>query len=68
MLPFPFAIILVVSTFKYYDYAFFHYISINALFQILGNIFLIKTIQTKNFGVGVAFSKTEIIQALILGF
>jgi drug/metabolite transporter (DMT)-like permease len=34
----------------------------------LGNIFLIKTIQTKNFSVGVAFSKTEIIQALILGF
>jgi drug/metabolite transporter (DMT)-like permease len=59
---------LVISTFNYYDYEFFHYILINALFQILGNIFLIKTIQTKNFGVGIAFSKTEIIQALIMGF
>jgi len=68
IVPFPFAIILVVSTFNYYDYEFFNYILINALFQILGNIFLIKTIQTKNFGVGVAFSKTEIIQALIMGF
>ncbi len=68
ILPFPFAIIAVVSTFHSYDYEFFHYILINALFQILGNIFLIKTIQTKNFSVGIAFSKTEIIQALILGF
>lgn len=68
ILPFPFAIIAVASTFNYYDYEFFHYILINALFQILGNIFLIKTIQTKNFSVGIAFSKTEIIQALILGF
>lgn len=68
ILPFPFAIIAVVSTFNYYDYEFFHYILINALFQILGNVFLIQTIQTKNFSVGVAFSKTEIIQALILGF
>ena len=68
ILPFPFAIIAVVSTFQSYNFEFFHYILINALFQILGNIFLIKTIQTKNFGVGIAFSKTEIIQALILGF
>ena len=68
ILPFPFAIIAVVSTFQSYNFEFFHYILINALFQILGNIFLIKTIQTKNFSVGVAFSKTEIIQALILGF
>ncbi len=68
ILPFPFAIIAVASTFNYYDYEFFRYILINALFQILGNIFLIKTIQTRNFSVGVAFSKTEIIQALILGF
>jgi len=68
ILPFPFAIIAVISTFQSYNFEFFHYILINALFQILGNIFLIKTIQTKNFGVGIAFSKTEIIQALILGF
>lgn len=68
ILPFPFALIAVASTFNYYDYEFFHYILINALFQILGNIFMIKTIQTRNFSVGVAFSKTEIIQALILGF
>jgi drug/metabolite transporter (DMT)-like permease len=68
ILPFPFAIIEVISTFQSYNFEFFHYILINALFQILGNIFLIKTIQTKNFSVGVAFSKTEIIQALILGF
>ena len=68
ILPFPFAIIVVASTFDYYEYEFFHYILINALFQIFGNIFLIKTIQSKNFSVGIAFSKTEIIQALILGF
>ena len=68
ILPFPFAIIAVISTFQSYNFEFFHYILINALFQILGNIFLIKTIQTKNFSVGIAFSKTEIIQALILGF
>jgi drug/metabolite transporter (DMT)-like permease len=68
ILPFPFAIIAVVSTFQSYNFEFFYYILINALFQILGNIFLIKTIQTKNFSVGIAFSKTEIIQALILGF
>ena len=68
ILPFPFAIIAVASTFKSYDFEFFHYILINALFQILGNVFLIKTIRTKNFSIGIAFSKTEIIQALILGF
>ena len=68
ILPFPFAIIAVASTFKSYNFEFFYYILINALFQILGNVFLIKTIQTKNFSVGIAFSKTEIIQALILGF
>lgn len=68
ILPFPFAIIAVASTFSSYNFKFFHYILINALFQILGNVFLIKTIQTKNFSVGIAFSKTEIIQALILGF
>ncbi len=68
ILPFPFAIIAVALTFQSYNFEFFHYILINALFQILGNIFLIKTIQTKNFSVGVAFSKTEIIQALIMGF
>ena len=68
ILPFPFAIIAVSSTYNYFDYEFFRYILINGLFQILGNIFLIKTIQTRNFSVGVAFSKTEIIQALILGF
>lgn len=68
ILPFPFAIIAVASTFHSYNYEFFHYILINAIFQILGNIFLIKIIQTRNFSVGVAFSKTEVIQALIIGF
>ena len=68
ILPFPFAIFAVITTYNYFDYEFFHFILINALFQILGNIFLIKTIQSKNFSVGVAFSKTEIIQALIFGF
>lgn len=68
IMPFPIAIILVLLTFQNYNFVFFKYILTNAFFQMLGSIFLIKAMQSKNFSIAVALGKTETIQALIIGY
>lgn len=68
ILPFPIAIIVVFLTFSSAKYSFVLSCLFAAFFQACGNIFLIKTLHSKNFSVGIAFYKTEIIQAMIVGF
>ena len=68
ILPFPISIILALLTFQNYNFVFFKYILTNAFFQMLGSIFLIKAMQSKNFSIAVALGKTETIQALIIGY
>ncbi len=67
ILPLPFAIATVVLTLAEVKVEFIWFCAFTGFFQILGNLFLLKTIQSKNFGVGIAFYKTEILQSLLLG-
>ncbi len=67
ILPLPFAILTVLFTALEVKEEFIFLCAFTGFFQILGNLFLLKTIQSKNFGVGIAFYKTEILQSLFLG-
>ncbi len=67
ILPLPFAIICVVLTFSEVRAHFILLCAVTAFFQIAGNAFLLKTIKSRNFSIGIAFYKTEILQSLILG-
>ncbi|MCE3254713.1 MAG: multidrug transporter [Rickettsiaceae bacterium] len=67
ILPFPFAIIVALNTFSFVEKSLIIYCIITAFFQVAGNIFLLQTLKSKNFSVGVAFYKTEALQAMIVG-
>ncbi len=67
ILPLPLALIIASQTFLIVDKWFVFYCLVTAFFQILGNIFLLKTFKSSNFIVGVAFYKTEVLQTMILG-
>jgi drug/metabolite transporter (DMT)-like permease len=67
ILPLPLAILTVFLTFSSVGSQFFIYCLITAVFQISGNFLLIETFRSKNFSIGVAFYKTEVLQTLILG-
>lgn len=67
MLPFPISLLVIFYTFSAANSAFIFYCLITALFQIAGNVFLLKTIKSRNFSIGIAFYKTEVLQAMILG-
>ncbi len=67
ILPLPFAIIVVGYTCLLVTKSFVFYSIITALFQILGNIFLLQTFKSRNFSIGIAFYKTETLQALLMG-
>jgi drug/metabolite transporter (DMT)-like permease len=67
ILPFPIAILTVILTIKNIDHNFFYYCAICAIFQIFGNSLMVKTLQSKNFSVGIAFYKTEALQVAIVG-
>jgi len=67
ILPFPIAILVVILTVKNINHDFFYHCAICAIFQIFGNSLMVKTLQTKNFSVGIAFYKTEALQAAIVG-
>ncbi len=67
ILPLPFALICVLLTFSTAAKPFIIYCAVTAFFQISGNAFLLKTIKSRNFSIGIAFYKTEILQALIIG-
>ena len=67
ILPLPFAIIVVALTFLSVSQEFILRCLIMSLFQVAGNIFLLQTLKSKNFSIGVAFYKTEALQAMVIG-
>ncbi len=67
ILPLPISIIVIFLTFKSVPSHFILYAFIMSVFQVLGNVFLLKTFDSKNFSIGIAFFKTEILQTMILG-
>ncbi len=67
ILPLPFAIFTLIYTVQSINYKFIYFCLITALTQVGGNICLLKTFKSKNFSIGIAFYKTEILQTLIMG-
>lgn len=67
ILPLPFAILVVAFTYFKVSQEFIFYCLVTSLFQIAGNIFLLQTFKSKNFSIGVAFYKTEALQAMLIG-
>jgi len=67
ILPFPFAIIVIGLTYQNSSAEFLKYITLNGLLQMIGNILLLKTLQGKNYSIGITLSKTETIQACLIG-
>ena len=68
ILPLPLALFVAAKTFSLASELFIFYCVITAVFQIAGNIFLLKTFKSKNFSIGIAFYKTEVLQAMVIGF
>jgi drug/metabolite transporter (DMT)-like permease len=68
ILPMPFALVVVYFTFFAVSKSFVIYCLITACFQVAGNVFLLKTFQSKNFSIGITFFKTEVLQTMIIGF
>lgn len=67
ILPLPFALLAIFYNYDGINSRFIFYAMITAMMQILANVFLLKTFKSKNFNIGVAFYKTETLQALFLG-
>ncbi len=67
ILPFPLALIAVFLSFSNVNLHFIQNCFLTAVFQIIGNFLLIETLRSKNFSIGVAFYKTEVLQTLIIG-
>jgi drug/metabolite transporter (DMT)-like permease len=68
ILPLPISLVVIVLTFSKINNQFIFYCFITAIAQISGNVFLLKTIKSRNFSVGIAFFKTEVLQTMLLGF
>jgi drug/metabolite transporter (DMT)-like permease len=47
---------------------FFAWVTLGGVAQIVGTAFLLRLFQLRDFGTGVAFSKSEILQAALFGF
>ncbi len=67
ILPLPLALVTTLYTSFSADVHFILLCAVTAFFQISGNFFLLRTFKSKNFSVGIAFYKTEVLQALLLG-
>lgn len=67
IIPLPFAIIVVILTFYQLDNKFIFYCFVAGLFQIAGNVFLLQTFKARNFSIGIAFSKAEVLQSYLIG-
>ncbi len=65
--PFPLSIGLVCYTYSQVSPGFILICFITAASQILGNLCLLKTFKSRNFSIGIAFYKTETLQALLIG-
>jgi uncharacterized membrane protein len=63
----PLAAFVVLLTFSEVSNQFIFHCVITGSLQIAGNFALLKTFKSKNFSIGVAFYKTEVLQALIVG-
>lgn len=67
ILPLPIAIFVVIKSFNIINQQFIFFCLLTAIFQVLGNIYLLKTFQSKNFSIGIAFYKTEVVQTMLIG-
>lgn len=67
ILPLPLSIAAIFFTYNLVSYKFIFLCITTAIFQVLGNIFLLKTFKSRNFSIGIAFYKTETLQTLLLG-
>lgn len=67
LLPFPLALIAVLCSHSLVGNKFIALCLVTAFFQIVGNFLLLRVIQFKNFSIGIAFYKTEILQSLLIG-
>jgi len=65
--PLPLAIAAVSCSFNSVSNQFILHCAVTASFQITGNFLLLRTIRSKNFSIGIAFYKTELLQSLLLG-
>lgn len=66
ILPLPFAIAAAIYSFSSVSNQFILYCFITAMAQVAGNVCLLQTFK-KNFSIGIAFYKTEVLQALVIG-
>lgn len=67
ILPLPLAIATMIYILPQTSGKFVCYCLVTAICQIAGNFFLLKIMSSKNFSVGIAFFKTEVLQSLLLG-
>jgi drug/metabolite transporter (DMT)-like permease len=68
ILPLPIALVVVFLTLPSVGGQFIFHCAVTGILQVAGNFTLLKTFQSKNFSVGIAFYKTEVMQALIMGY
>lgn len=66
LLPFPLALIVVFFSHSLVSNKFISLCLVTAFFQIFGNFLLLHVIKFKNFSIGIAFYKTEILQSLLI--
>jgi len=66
LLPFPLALIVVFCGHSLVGNKFIGLCLITAFFQIFGNFLLLHVIKFRNFSIGIAFYKTEILQSLLI--
>jgi drug/metabolite transporter (DMT)-like permease len=67
ILPLPLSLVVMFFTFSTINNQFILYCVITAIAQISGNVFLLKTIKSRNFSIGIAFFKTEVLQTMLIG-
>jgi len=67
ILPLPAALAVFFYTSQSVNHQFIYYCIITAITQVGGNICLLQTFKAKNFSIGIAFYKTEVLQTLIVG-
>lgn len=67
ILPLPIAIFIALKSYDIINQKFIFHCLVTALFQVMGNVYLLKTFQSKNFSIGIAFYKTELLQTMLLG-
>ena len=66
ILPAPFALLVVIYGFSSVGNKFIFYCVVTAAAQLLGNLCLLRAFK-KNLSIGIAFYKTEVLQAMIVG-